>query len=72
MRLVFYRQRLLCLPFGICSLDRRRKEIAKMGNGKCVWKWMEDYTVEYYEMGGDCVYSVLASKEVWEWKSVLQ
>lgn len=26
-----------------CPLDRRRKEIAKMKNGKCVWKWKEDY-----------------------------
>lgn len=42
-----------------------------MKNGRCVQKWMEDYKVEYQEMGQDCVYSVLAPKDVWEWKSVL-
>lgn len=29
MCLAFYRQQLLCLPFGICSLDQRKK-----GNSK--------------------------------------
>ncbi|RMC08218.1 hypothetical protein DUI87_14459 [Hirundo rustica rustica] len=52
------------------SQDQRIKDTADMKNGKCVWKWMEDYTVEYQELGGDCVYSVPASKAVWEWKSV--